>query len=242
MKLPIGVGCASHQPGTIDARRGVSGGQTAAVGDPLFTFREVGLVTDGRPRLVDVNVDVADGAVTVIVGASGSGKSSLLRLCNRLEAPTTGTVAFRGRDLATVDLRAHRRCVGMLFQRPIPFAGTVAQNLRVAEPSLTDGAAAALLERVGLPAGLLDRSADHLSGGEAQRMCLARTLATDPRVLLADEATSSLDPDATAHLERLVVGLRDEGIPVLWVTQEPEQIDRIADHALRVTDGRVAPA
>ena len=73
-------------------------------------------------------------------------------------------------------------------------------------------------------------------------MCLARTLATEPEVLLADEATSSLDPDATRHLERLAVGLRDDGIPVLWVTQEPEQIDRIADHALRVTGGRVAPA
>ena len=209
---------------------------------PLFSFRGVGLVTDGGARLVDVDLDVVDGAITVIVGASGSGKSSLLRLCNRLEAPTSGTVAFRGEDLAGVDVRAHRRRVGMLFQRPTPFAGTVRQNLLVAEPRLDDERAGALLERVGLDADLLRRPADRLSGGEAQRMCLARTLATDPEVLLADEATSSLDPDATRHLEALAVGLRDDGIPVLWVTQEPEQIDRIADHALRVTKGRVAPA
>jgi putative ABC transport system ATP-binding protein len=208
----------------------------------LFTFRGVGLVTDGRPRLVDVDLELPDRAITVIVGASGSGKSSLLRLCNRLEAPTAGTVEFRGDDLDAVDIRAHRRRVGMLFQRPVPFAGTVAQNLRVADPELDDDGAGALLHRVGLDDGFLDRPADRLSGGESQRMCLARTLATHPEVLLADEATSSLDPEATRHLERLAVGLRDDGIPVLWVTQEPEQIDRISDHAVRVTDGRVAPA
>ncbi len=205
-------------------------------------FRGVGLVTDGRPRLVDVDLELPDRAITVIVGASGSGKSTLLRLCNRLEAPTTGVVLFRGQDLDHLDVRAHRRRVGMLFQRPIPFAGTVRQNLQVAEPALADAGATALLERVGLEGDLLDRAADQLSGGEAQRMCLARTLATDPEVLLADEATSSLDPEATRRLEQLAVGLRDDGIPVLWVTQEPEQIDRIADHAVRVTAGRVAPA
>jgi len=210
------------------------------VDEALFTFRDVGLVTDGHPRLVDVDLEVDDRAITVIVGASGSGKSSLLRLCNRLEAPTTGTVSFRGRDLAGVDVRDHRRRVGMLFQRPTPFAGTVRQNLLVAEPSLDDEAAGTLLDRVGLEPGLLDRPADRLSGGEAQRMCLARTLATRPEVLLADEATSSLDPENTRRLEDLAVGLRDDGIPVLWVTQEPEQIDRIADRALRVSHGRVS--
>jgi putative ABC transport system ATP-binding protein len=209
---------------------------------PLFAFEGVGLRTDDRQRLTGVDVEIPDGAVTVIVGASGSGKSTLLRLCNRLEAPTEGVIRFRGEDLATVDVRAHRRRVGMLFQRPTPFAGTVLQNLRVADPDLSEEAGAALLTRVGLAPALLDRAADHLSGGEAQRMCLARTLATAPEVLLADEATSSLDPEATAHLEQLAVGLRDDGIPVLWVTQEPEQIERIADHALRVTAGRVEAA
>lgn len=210
-----------------------------STGGPLFTFEAVGLVSDGRPRLVDVDLTVADRAVTVVVGASGSGKSTLLRLLNRLEVPTIGTVRFRGRDLATVDVRAHRRRVGMLFQKPTPFAGTVRQNLLVARDDLTDADAGSLLDRVGLDAGFLDRPADRLSGGEAQRMCLARTLATMPEVLLADEATSSLDPEATRRLEVLALALRDTGIPVVWVTQEPEQIDRIADHAVRVTAGRV---
>ncbi|HEY5697054.1 MAG TPA: ATP-binding cassette domain-containing protein [Acidimicrobiales bacterium] len=211
-------------------------------GQPIFAFEGVSLVTDGQSRLVDVDLTVADRAITVIVGASGSGKSSLLRLGNRLEAPTQGVVRFRGEDLAALDIHAHRRQVGMLFQHPIPFAGTVRQNLQVAAPDLSDDEATALLERVTLARSFLDRPADRLSGGEAQRMCLARSLATDPEVLLVDEATSSLDPDATRRLEELAVSLRDEGITVLWVTQEHEQIDRIADHAVRVAAGRVATA
>lgn len=211
-------------------------------GEPLFTFRGVRLVTDGQVRLDGVDLELADRAITVIVGASGSGKSSLLRLCNRLEAPTSGVIRFRGEDLAGVEIHAHRRRVGMLFQRPIPFAGTVRQNLQVADLDLTDDEGSALLERVALDGSFLDRPADRLSGGEAQRMCLARTLATEPEVLLADEATSSLDPEATRRLEDLAVKLREDGIAVLWVTQEPEQIDRIADHAVRVSAGKVAPA
>ena len=127
----------------------------------------------------------------------------------------------------------------MLFQHPTPFAGTVRQNLLVAHGDLSDTDAGALLYLVGLDHGFLDRPADRLSGGEAQRMCLARTLATAPEVLLADEATSSLDPEATRRLEALALDLRDAGIPVVWVTQEPEQIVRIADHAVRVTAGLV---
>ncbi len=205
---------------------------------PLFRFEGVTLVTDGRRRLRDVDAEVTDDAITVIVGASGSGKSTLLRLCNRLEAPTEGVVRFRGTDLATVDVQAHRRRVGMLFQRPVPFAGTVADNLAVADPDLPDRGAT-LLEQVGLAPDLLDRPADHLSGGEAQRMCLARTLATRPEVLLSDEATSSLDPVATRRLEDLARRLRDDGTPVVWVTQEPDQVGRLADHCLRVDAGRV---
>jgi UDP-glucose/iron transport system ATP-binding protein len=196
-------------------------------------------VADGHRRLERIDADVSDRAITVIIGASGSGKSSLLRLCNRLEAPTDGTVQFRGQDLATVDVRRHRRRVGMLFQQPVPFAGTVRENLAVADPELDDTGAGALLQRVSLHASLLDRPADRLSGGEAQRMCLARTLATAPEVLLADEATSSLDPVATRRLEDLARELRGDGTPILWVTQEHEQVDRLADHVLTVADGRI---
>jgi putative ABC transport system ATP-binding protein len=181
-----------------------------------------------------------DGAgVTAIAGPSGAGKSTLLRLCNRLEAPDAGVVRYRGADLATRDVLAHRREVGMVFQQPVLFAGTVADNLRVAAPDADAGDLGALLERCALDRGFLDRTADELSGGEAQRACLARALATGPRVLLADEPTSALDPAATRTLERLLRRLADDGVPVLLVTHDAEQRRRVADAVLELDEGRV---
>lgn len=211
----------------------------AAVAVPLFAFEGVGLERDGTRVLDDVTVAVPAEGVTVFVGPSGAGKSTLLRCCNRLEAPTSGTVRFRGDDLATLDPLAHRRCVAMVFQAPARFPGTVADNLRAVATELSDGDAAALLDRVGLDPALLDRQADALSGGEAQRMVLARALTTRPEVLLADEPTSALDSTATRRLEALARDLADDGMPVLWVTHDLDQVDRLADHLVVLDAGRV---
>jgi putative ABC transport system ATP-binding protein len=177
--------------------------------------------------------------VTVLVGPSGSGKSTLLRCCNRLEAPDGGVVRFRGDDVAGLDPLVLRRRVGMVFQRPTPFAGTVHDNLRVAEPALTAVAAVAALDRVGLPPELLTRDARGLSGGEAQRVCLARTLVTVPEVVLMDEVTSSVDPSARLALEDLARALAGDGVPVVWVTHDLEQMRRLADHVVVVVAGRI---
>jgi putative ABC transport system ATP-binding protein len=178
--------------------------------------------------------------VTVLVGPSGSGKSTLLRCCNRLEAPDRGTVRFRGDDISGVDPLSLRRRVGMVFQRPTPFAGTVRANLEVAEPGLSGHAAELVMERVGLTADYLDRDARALSGGEAQRVCLARTLVTTPEVVLMDEVTSSVDPSARLGLEGLARALADVRVPVVWVTHDLAQMRRIADHVVVVVGGRIA--
>ncbi|HET6692405.1 MAG TPA: phosphate ABC transporter ATP-binding protein [Miltoncostaeaceae bacterium] len=212
---------------------------------PLFTFDAVEVVAPHGPVLRGVDLEVPDGGVTVVLGPSGSGKSTLLRLCNRLEAPSAGTVRFRGADLAGVDPLAHRRRVGMVFQQPTPFGGTVRDNLRVAAPDAGEGAMAAALGRARLAAGFLDRQASELSGGESQRACLARTLMAGPEVLLMDEPTSALDEAARSGLERLARELCDAGVPVLWVTHDLAQAARIADAVVRMDDGRVvsyAPA
>jgi putative ABC transport system ATP-binding protein len=186
---------------------------------------------------VDLTVDLK--GVTVVVGASGSGKSSLLRLANRLSAPTSGTVTLDGVDLASVDPLALRRRVGMVFQQPVLFAGSVADNLAVATRDLDRRAATRALERCGLDPGLLDREADQLSGGEAQRMCTARTLLTDPRVVLMDEVTSALDPAARTHTEALARQLANEGIAVVWVTHDLDQARRLGDRIVVLDAGRV---
>lgn len=206
---------------------------------PLFAFDDVGLEVDGAVILDAITVELPADGVVVVAGASGSGKSSLLRLCNRLVAPTTGTVRFRGDDVAALDVRRLRRRVGMVFQRPTPFPGTVHENLRVAEPSLDEDGAIALLASVGLPAEFVEREALTLSGGEAQRMCTARTLATHPEAVLMDEPTSALDEDNARGVEELARSLVGVGVSIVWVTHDRAQIDRIADVVIRLDGGRI---
>jgi putative ABC transport system ATP-binding protein len=180
--------------------------------------------------------------VTVVVGPSGAGKSSLLRLCNRLEVADRGAVRFHGEDVAAMDPLALRRRVGMVFQAPTPFAGTVLDYLRVARADLDDATARQVLERVELDDSFLERPASELSGGEAQRMCLARTLVTGPEVLLMDEPTSSVDPHATLALEQLARRLLGLGVVCIWVTHDLAQMRRLADRVLVVLDGSIAHA
>lgn len=213
--------------------------ETEAMGQPLFEFDDVVLEAEGRRILDGLSAELPDGGVTCLVGPSGSGKSTMLRLCNRLEVPTSGVVRFRGRDVAGLDPLQHRRRVGMVFQRPTPFPGTVRDNLLVARPEASTDELAAALERAALSPAFLDRVADDLSGGEAQRMCLARTLITGPEVLLMDEPTSALDPEATKLLERRATEVaHEDGVPVVWVSHDLEQVDRIADARFLVEDGR----
>ncbi len=208
----------------------------------IFRLVDVHVGFGERVVLDGVDLEVAPGMATVLTGPSGSGKTTLLRLCNRLEVPTSGRVLFRGEDVATLDPLALRRRVGMVFQRPTLFAGTVRDNLLVARPDGDEEGRRAVLERVGLPPSLLASTGDTLSGGEAQRACLARTLLTDPEVLLMDEPTSSLDAAATGVLEDLTAELVAGGLTVLWVSHDLAQVRRIADERVVLLDGRIAGA
>lgn len=201
-------------------------------------FDEVVVVRGGRRALAGLTCRVPLSGVTAVSGPSGSGKSTLLRLCNRLEVPSSGRVVLDDRDLAETDPLVLRREVGMVFQRPTPFAGSVAENLRAGAPDLPDHQVEVLLARVGLDGSFASREATRLSGGEAQRVCLARTLAVRPKVLLLDEPTSALDPDSVAAVERAVRELVEAGVAVVWVSHDAEQVLRVADRVLRLDGGR----
>lgn len=203
----------------------------------LFAFDDVHLRIGATEILTGLTMTIADCGITALVGPSGSGKSSALRCCNRLEIPSSGTIRFRGDDIMGLDPMALRRRVGMVFQRPTPFTGTVLDNLRVADPTMTEEGARAAMARVALSAELLDRDARSLSGGESQRACLARTLAAGPEVLLMDEPTSALDPEATSLLEQLARRLADDGSPIVWVSHDMVQVERIADRVIRIDRG-----
>lgn len=205
----------------------------------LFALERVGVESGGTVVLDQVDLGLAAGRLTVLVGPSGSGKSTLLRLLNRLEAPTTGVVRFRGRDVASLDPLAHRRTVGMVFQRPVTFGGTAADDLRVAAPEASADDLRAALAGVGLDVGLLARPTDALSGGEAQRVCIARALLTRPEVLLMDEPTSSLDPASREVIELLGRDLVARGVSIVWVTHDMDQAARIADAVVVLRGGRI---
>lgn len=220
----------------------IAQGVALAQAAPLIRYEEVLLDAPDGAILRGATGDVPVTGITVMVGASGAGKSTLLRLANRLEVAGGGRVSVLGRDVDSWDPLALRRRVGMVFQRPTLFPGTVAENLRVADSSLDDRDAIALLARVALPANVLERDSATLSGGEAQRACIGRALAVRPEALLMDEPTSSLDPAARDEIERLARALADDGLPIVWVTHDQTQMRRIADHVLVVIDGRIAHA
>lgn len=223
-----------------DATAGEGGGavgRLAPVG-AVFGFEAVGVRIGPFTLLDRVDAEVPDSALTAVVGPSGAGKSTLIRLCNRLEVATTGVVRYRGDDVADLDPRRLRRRVGMVFQRPTLFPGTVRDNLEVAAPHAGDGVYAIALERAELGAAFLDRTADSLSGGEAQRACLARTLVTEPDALVMDEPTSALDAAPRLALERLATQLVASGTPVVWVSHDVDQVRRIADAVIVLHHGR----
>lgn len=205
----------------------------------LFGFHGVS-VDFGEARVLHgIDLSIPDDGISVLVGPSGSGKSTLLRLCNRLEVPSRGRVELRGVDLAALDPLALRRRVGMVFQRPTLFPGTVHQNLLVARADATEQRCVEALGSAALGPEFLDRIGDDLSGGEAQRACLARTLITDPEVLLLDEPTSALDQAATTELEALGLSLAAAGMPLLWVTHDLAQAVRVGTRRFGLSRGRV---
>ena len=227
-------------------------------GPPLISTRRLNAYF-GQARVVrNVTIDFADRAVTAVIGPSGCGKSTLLRCLNRMHetvpgAMVEGDVLLAGESMYKGDLLAIavRRHIGMVFQRPTPFPtmsirDNVAAGLRIhvgRGPSRkeTDEIVQAALERAGLWNEVKDRlrdSAIGLSGGQQQRLCIARALATRPRVILLDEPTASLDPLSTQTIEELVYELR-QSIAVVSVTHNMQQAARVSDRTAFMLNGEL---
>ena len=213
----------------MDARRAVA-----------FEFERVTVVRADRRVLDEVTASIPTAGITVVSGPSGAGKTTLLRLCNRLEIPDAGIVSYRGQPLDELDPLTLRRRVGMVFQRPTPFPGTLADNLAVAHPDASTAELSTALTRVALDPGLLGQEARTLSGGELQRMCLARTLVTGPETLLLDEPTSALDAQPKQVFETTARDLAAQGITIIWVTHDDAQAGRVADRIYHLSGGHLS--
>jgi len=217
---------------------------------PIFEVEHLALAYPGRRGqpmvsiLKDVSFTVERGRALTLVGPSGSGKSSLLRCLNRLEEPTAGTVRFEGRDIRDLDPRRLRRGAALVMQTPVVFEGTVRDNLRL-RPADVDGDLSEVrlgqaLADVGLEGELLDRDAATLSGGEKQRVTIARALLGDPRALLLDEPTSALDPPNAALVVETVSRLRESrGLSIVAVTHQPELVRRLGGMLLYLVKGEM---
>jgi len=201
--------------------------------DSIFEVDHLSLAYPGSrggpaPSILDdVSFTVERGRALTLVGPSGSGKSSLLRCLNRLVEPTSGTVRFDGRNIRSFDPRALRRRVALVMQTPVLFEGTVRENLRVRPADVagdfSENRLCAMLAEVGLEPDLLDRDAATLSGGEKQRVTMARALLRDPQALLLDEPTSALDPPNALLVVETVSRLRTtRGLSIVAVTHQPE--------------------
>jgi len=203
----------------------------------------LGRSVPAKVLVADATFEVRRGEMLAIVGPSGSGKSSLLRLLNRLDEPTSGTVYLDGVDYRQIAARELRRRVGMVTQRAFLFMGTVAENLRFGPrqrgETLSDSRSEELLAGVGL-AGYGSRDVANLSGGEAQRVSFARALANSPEVLLLDEPTSALDDESKREVETIILEIgREQGIPGVLVTHDVAQAARLAQRALVLEAGRI---
>ncbi len=199
--------------------------------------------------LKGIDIEIDKGEVIVVIGASGSGKSTFLRCLNCLEDPTGGHIYFDGVDIAdvSVDINVHRQKMGMVFQQFNLFPHmTVLRNMTIAPIKLlkmskedADEKALALLDRVGLK----DRANDYpnqLSGGQKQRVAIVRALCMDPEVMLFDEPTSALDPEMVGEVLDVMKKLAAEGRTMVIVTHEMGFAREVADRVIFVDEGVIA--
>lgn len=196
-----------------------------------------------RSAVDDISVQVFAGEILAIVAPSGAGKSSFLRLLNRLDEPTFGRVLLKSEDYRSIAPQDLRRRIGMVMQTASLFPGTVSSNIafgpRQRGEVLAAGQIASLLERVGLP-GFDDRDVGNLSGGEAQRVALSRALANCPEVLLADEPTSALDEVSVRGIEELLLGIvQERQMTCVIVTHDRAQALRLAGRTMVMEAGRL---
>ena len=202
-----------------------------------LVLHQVSYASGGRSIIDRVSMEIDEGPRTVILGPNGAGKSVLMRLCHGLLAPTAGSITWRG----AVNGRLRQ---AMVFQRPVMLRRSALANIVYAlklagvSPRERELRARDVIEAVGL-AAISDRPARVLSGGEQQRLALARAWALGPEVLFLDEPTANLDPGSTRDIETLIGQIRAGGTKIVMTTHNLGQAKRLGDEILFLSHGRL---
>ena len=235
-----------------------NGNDSVAAGDAQSTevqIRQVSLFYGSKQALFDIDLDIGRHEVTAFIGPSGCGKSTLLRCLNRLNdlvdgVRVTGSIRLRGSEIIdpTLDVTELRKRVGMVFQKPNPFPKTIYENvaygpriLGVKQKARVDEIVEESLRSAALWEEVKDRLHDNalaLSGGQHQRLCIARTIAVEPEVVLMDEPCSALDPIATTKIEELIHELKQR-YTIVIVTHNMQQAARVSDYTAFMYLGRL---
>lgn len=220
-----------------------------------MTIRDLNLWYGDFHALKDISMDIYSNQIIAFIGPSGSGKSTYLKTLNRMNdliegTRIEGTVEYQGRNIyaSDIDVNRIRKEIGMVFQHPNPFQKSIYDNIaygprthgitdknvldEIVERSLRD---AAIWDEV---KDYLDRSALSISGGQQQRICIARALAVEPEILLMDEPTSALDPISTAKIEELVTELKEK-YTIVMVTHNMQQASRVSDRTAFFLSGEL---
>ena len=235
------AGNGASMPTVMNAARTDAPVGAAAASTVLpITARGVVVARAGRNLIDGIDLTLSGGGVTAILGPNGAGKSMLLRVLSHLVAPDRGVVEWAGRSPD----RSRAPCIGFVFQKPVLLRRSVRANVEYAlsaigiRGAVRRARASQVLEAASLQ-HLAARPARLLSGGEQQRLALARCLSTGPQALLLDEPTSSLDPAAALAIETLIDTARTDGMTIALVTHDIAQAKRLADEVAFVHHGRI---
>lgn len=215
-----------------------------AIYEPAIHFQQVHFSVNELNILISITGSIPKGKITTLVGPSGAGKTTLLKMCNGLLSPTAGTIFIDDQPITSYEPTALRRYVGIALQAAPMIAGTVFDNLSLPRSlqgeKLTQQEAIQYLQDVGLGESFLQRPASELSGGQRQKVSIARTLINQSSILLLDEITSALDRQSGQDIEELILTLNKKyNVTIIWITHNLQQARTIGHYTWVMMDGEL---
>lgn len=212
--------------------------------EPAIHFQQVTFASNDKMIINSITGSFPKGKITTLVGPSGAGKTTLLKLCNGLLSPTDGLILIDNQDISTYEPTALRRHVGMALQAAPMIEGTVFDNLALPRSlqgeQLTEQEAIQYLRDVGLDQSFLQRPTHKLSGGQRQKVSIARTLINQSSILLLDEITSALDRQSVQEIETLIATINKKfNVTIIWITHNLQQALTIGNYTWVMMDGEL---